>query len=303
MTYVLVAKERHELRDDGSRGADGRVHRIPADGQPGRRRRGITPRRPASSSFATASRDTNDTPSPARAACLIAPLEPSVSVSTAIPAPARNSSFTRRVPDPGLAQQPAAALELVGPESSCQRRADRPPMSSRTSSFGRIACASMRASRGGRPAIATSASWPRTIASTRSRLPTSSPSPISGCERRERLHQRRNERLGGRRHRGDPQSEPAARLGRVRRAAPLVQEADDVGRVRRELVSGRSRPHAATLALEQVDTDLARQSSDGSRDRWLRDDELGGGGAHRSRAHDREEAPQLRQRDRHPGEA
>ena len=53
---------------------------------------------------------------------------------------------------------------------------------------------------------------------------------------------------------------PLARLGRVRRAAALVEQADDVGRVRRELASGRSRPDAATLALEQVDADLARRA-------------------------------------------
>ena len=43
--------------------------------------------------------------------------------------------------------------------------------------------------------------------------------PDLGMQRRERLHERRDERLGGGRDRGDPQAEPAARLRRMRRAA------------------------------------------------------------------------------------
>jgi hypothetical protein len=46
----------------------------------GPERTGITPSTPDSSSCATASRETNETPSPARAACLIAPFDPRVRV-------------------------------------------------------------------------------------------------------------------------------------------------------------------------------------------------------------------------------
>ena len=93
--------ERHEALDGRPARADGRAHRIPAarrrdDGEPAAR-----PAARCSSSSATAAREMNAMPRPARVACLIAPLEPSVSVCGSRPAAARNSSLTIRVPEPG----------------------------------------------------------------------------------------------------------------------------------------------------------------------------------------------------------
>ena len=58
-------------------------------------------------------------PSPARAACLIAPLEPTVSCSTASSCAARNSSLTARVPEPG------SRISQVRPASSAASTARR----------------------------------------------------------------------------------------------------------------------------------------------------------------------------------
>ena len=140
----------------------------------------IVPTSPASSSVATAARETNDTPRPARAACLIAPFEPRVIVWTSIPTLAMNSSLTARVPDPGSRKsqrRPASlAAETVLPPASGSSGAVIS-----MSSFARIGCASIRSCGGGRPPMARSASWFWITARTWSRLPTSSARPICGC--------------------------------------------------------------------------------------------------------------------------
>src|SRR5215218_1255947 len=150
----------------------------------GRWRTGSDASRRLSSSSATAWREMNATPRPARAACLMAPLDPSVSVCGSSPAAARNSSLTTRVPDPG------SRSSQTRRSSSAASTAPPPVCGSsgevmRTKSLGRIAVAWMRGSRGGRPPIATSARWSSTRSRTCSRFPTASVSPIASlvCEK------------------------------------------------------------------------------------------------------------------------
>ena len=85
----------------------------------------IAPTSFASSSAATASCDTNETPRPARAACLIAPLEPTVSVGRRC---RRREELLVDGPRAGarLAQQPAAPASASGATRS-RRPAGRPP--------------------------------------------------------------------------------------------------------------------------------------------------------------------------------
>ena len=81
----------------------------------------IVPSSPASSSVATAARDTKDTPRPARAACLIAPFDPRVIVCTSMPALAMNSSLTARVPEPGSRRSQRRPASLRGRHGLCAR--------------------------------------------------------------------------------------------------------------------------------------------------------------------------------------
>ena len=73
--------------------------------------------RPSSSSSRVASRDCSETPRPARAPCLMAPLEPSVSTRGLRPWAARISSVSVRVPEPSSrSSQGRAASSSIGTE-------------------------------------------------------------------------------------------------------------------------------------------------------------------------------------------
>ena len=88
----------------------------------GASRSGISPSWPPASSTSTAARDSSEIPSPARAACLIAPLDPSSSMRGASPRSARNCSLSARVPDPGSRSSHGASGELGGRVWLAERR-------------------------------------------------------------------------------------------------------------------------------------------------------------------------------------
>ena len=149
------ADEGDEVVDERARGADRRgasraTRAAAAPGRPRSRRAGRR-RRPS----VTASRDRNEMPRPTRAACLIAPLEPTVSVSPSRPW-RRGTPRCRARPGVGLAQQPRAPAEL--------RRRDGRAAGERIVGgadedelVGAERLRAMRSSSGGRPPNATSA--------------------------------------------------------------------------------------------------------------------------------------------------
>ena len=80
---------------------------------------------------------------------------------------------------------------------------------------------------------------------------------------RERAHQRGHERLSSGRDRGDPKSTSGGCDRLARGSTALLEQADDVGRVRRESGAGLGRLYATTGALEEVALKLAAQRGDG----------------------------------------
>jgi hypothetical protein len=111
--------------------------------------------------------------------------------------------------------------------------------------------------------------------------------------RRERLHELRGDVLAGGRHRADPQLGDRAVRGLARGACALIEQADDVGRIRGEHLARGTRTHVAAHPLGQLDPQLAGERGDGGRHRWLGHDELLRGGGHRARADDGQEAAEL----------
>ena len=109
----------------------------------------------------------------------------------------------------------------------------------------------------------------------------------------EGLHELRRDVLAGGRHGADPQLRSRPVRGLTRRPGALIQQADDVGRVRREHPARGARTHVATDALCQVDSQLAPERGDGGRHRRLRDDQLVGCRGHRPRPDDGQEAAKL----------
>ena len=110
----------------------------------------------------------------------------------------------------------------------------------------------------------------------------------------ERLHELRGDVLAGGRHRADPQLGDRAVRGLARSACALIEQADDVGRVRGEDLARGARAHVAAHPLGQLDPQLAGERRDGGRHRRLGHDELLRGRGHRAGPDDRQEAAQLR---------
>ena len=86
----------------------------------------------------------------------------------------------------------------------------------------------------------------------------------------------------------------AAAVGRLARGArALLEQAEDVGGVRRVRGAGGRRAQRAPRALGQRDAQLALERGDGGRHGGLRDDELLGRRGHRSAPDDGEERHEL----------
>ena len=137
---------------------------------------------PAASSGSTAARDNSATPSPARAACLIAPLEPSVRVVGLRPRSTRNCSPSARVPDPGSRSSQVRCASSPAPTGPAAGSGSSAPVM-HTMWFSSSGSATRRSSAGGVPENATSAAWLNTRSKTYARLPTSRVSSTSGCRK------------------------------------------------------------------------------------------------------------------------
>ena len=221
----------------------------------GRWRTGRAASRPLSSSSATAWREMKATPRPARAACLIAPLDPSVSVCGSSPAEARNSSLTTRVPEPG------SRSSQTRRSSSTASTAAPPACGSsgavmRTKSLAKIAVDSMRGARDVGAVVEHEVEDLLAVADGERQA-----DGVVGL--RERPHHRRDERLGS----GRDGREAQAAIGEVGRlaggAAAVLEQANDVRRERGERSSGGCGADAAALALRDGRSELARQRRHG----------------------------------------
>ena len=131
-------------------------------------------------------------------------------------------------------------------------------------------------------------------------VPHAQREPDVRAQRPEAVHELGHERLRRGGHGRDPQHPLRGVRGLLGRAPALVEQPDHVGRIGREGRPAGGRPHASALALEQRRPDFAREGRDRGRDRRLGHDELVRGRRHGAGPDHREEAPELRDRDRHP---
>ena len=116
----------------------------------------------------------------------------------------------------------------------------------------------------------------------------------------ERLHELGRDVLAGGGHGADAQL-PGRAVGHLPCSArALVEQADDIRRVRREDRARGAGPDVAPDALGQLDPELAGESGHRGRHRRLRHDELLRGRSHRAGANDSQEAAQLSDRHSHP---
>ena len=250
------------------------------------------------SSSAADVRETRPMPRPARAASRTAVLEPSVRIDGTSPRVRSHSSAIFREPEPG------------------SRRSHGRPPSSSTATQRRLASGSSGA-----------------VTSTISLTPKASPTSRSSSGTRpgdgdvravleqpgedlgavadvqvdvelrmavaERADERRHDVVAGRGDGADAQDRPRAGGALARRAAALLEQAEDVRGVRREGAPRRRRPQPAAVALEQLGAHLALERGHRGAHRRLGDEELLGGRRDRAAAHHREERRQLGQGDGH----
>ena len=262
----------------------------------------IVPSRPIFSSSAADVRETNPTPSPARAASRSAVFDPSVSSDGASPCRRSHSSAIAREPEPS------------------SRTSHGRPASSSTATQRRVRQRVVRrghehdlvdAERLARePLVVGHAAGDRDVRAVLEQ-PGEDLAPVADVEVdvelrvrvAERADERRDDVVAGARHRADPQRRPAALRGLARRPAARLEQPEHVRGVRRERRAGRGRAQPAPVALEQLRADLALERGDRRRHRRLRDDELLCRSRHRPASHHGRERRELGEGDGHGGRA
>ena len=223
------------------------------------------------------------TPRPIASACLTAPFDPSVSCSGgSSPRSARKRSVAARVPEPASRRSQVAPSRSVDglPSDDDQlvveeRRAvelvaRRPP-----------ADAEVGTVRG------QALEHRRTVPDLEQDLGAGMFAPV-------RLDQRGQQVLAGGVHGDHADAGLAHAVGLDRRLPSLVEQAEHLRRVRLEGGAGFGQAHPPTLALDELDAELARERAERRGHRGLAHVQLLGCGLDASRARDCKERPKLR---------
>ena len=119
----------------------------------------------------------------------------------------------------------------------------------------------------------------------------------AGLELAVGLDQRRDQILAGGVHGDHADPRPPLAVGFERSLAALVEQAQDLRRVRLESGAGLGQADAPALALDELGAELTSERGERGRHGRLAHVQLLGGGLDAARAGDGQEGPELRDRD------